>query len=285
MRRQIVIMLLGLMTTLSLPAFAIAGSRESDHATQPYKYIGKELDRTHGLDWYDHGARHYAPVTGRWNTMDLMCEKYYGISPYASCGDDPVNEVDPDGKDIYIIYSDKNGNERSFRFSGFQGRKSITIPNNQFVKDFMQAYLYNGKNGGRKNTIRAATNPKYKIYVINIGGNSFYTNEQNTSIINWNSRNGMLTSSAGRQSPATIIEHEMSHAIDDQNNHKNHVDRRNTMDEKYENKEERRVIIGSETQTAISNNEGTRNDHYGNSYETESPITTHKKKKLSNNEN
>ena len=39
MRRQIVIMLLGLMTTLSLSAFAIAGSRESDHATQPYKYI------------------------------------------------------------------------------------------------------------------------------------------------------------------------------------------------------------------------------------------------------
>ena len=55
MRRQIVIMLLGLMTTLSLPAFAIAGSRESDHAPQPYKYIGKELDRTHGLDWLHKG--------------------------------------------------------------------------------------------------------------------------------------------------------------------------------------------------------------------------------------
>ena len=45
MRHQIVIMLLGLMTSLSLSAFANAGSRESDHATQPYKYIGKELDR------------------------------------------------------------------------------------------------------------------------------------------------------------------------------------------------------------------------------------------------
>ena len=56
MRRQIVIMLLGLMTTLSLPAFAIAGSRESRHATQPYKYIGKELDRTHGLDWLHKGG-------------------------------------------------------------------------------------------------------------------------------------------------------------------------------------------------------------------------------------
>ena len=49
---------------------------------QPYKYIGKVLDRTHGLDWNDHGARHYDPVTGRWNTMDKMCEKYYGIPPY-----------------------------------------------------------------------------------------------------------------------------------------------------------------------------------------------------------
>ena len=39
MRRQIVIMLLGLMTTLSLPSFAIAGSRGNDHAAQPYKYI------------------------------------------------------------------------------------------------------------------------------------------------------------------------------------------------------------------------------------------------------
>ena len=56
MRRQIVIMLLGLMTTLSLPAFAIAGSRENDHTPQPYKYIGKELDRTHGLDWLHKGG-------------------------------------------------------------------------------------------------------------------------------------------------------------------------------------------------------------------------------------
>ena len=47
MRRQIVIMLLGLMTTQSLPAFANVESRESNHATQPYKYItlmGKQKD-------------------------------------------------------------------------------------------------------------------------------------------------------------------------------------------------------------------------------------------------
>ena len=70
---------------------------------QPYKYIGKELDRTHGLDWYDHGARHYDPVTGRWNVMDALAEKYYPWSPYVSCGDDPVGAVDIDGDSIFYF--------------------------------------------------------------------------------------------------------------------------------------------------------------------------------------
>ena len=47
MRHQIVIMLLGLMTILSLSAFANVESSESNHATQPYKYttlLGKQKD-------------------------------------------------------------------------------------------------------------------------------------------------------------------------------------------------------------------------------------------------
>ena len=111
MRRQIVIMLLGLMTTLSLPAFAIAGSRENDHATQPYKYIGKELDRTHG-------ARHYDPVTGRWTVMDALAEKYYAWShderaSYADAslsekmGGLPVLIVGHDGYTRGFIYNDR----------------------------------------------------------------------------------------------------------------------------------------------------------------------------------
>ena len=66
-------------------------------ATQPYKYIGKELDRTHGLDWYDHGARHYDPVTGRWNVVDALAERYYSLSPYVSCLDNPINYLDTNG--------------------------------------------------------------------------------------------------------------------------------------------------------------------------------------------
>ena len=68
---------------------------------QPYKYNGKELDRMHGLDWYDHGARHSDAAIGRWHVMDPLCEKYYDVSPYAYCAGDPVNAIDPDGKSIW----------------------------------------------------------------------------------------------------------------------------------------------------------------------------------------
>lgn len=32
--------------------------------------------------------------------MDPMAEKYYSISPYAYCANNPINVIDPDGKDI-----------------------------------------------------------------------------------------------------------------------------------------------------------------------------------------
>ena len=75
---------------------------------QPYKYNGNELDRMHGLDTYDYGARQYNPVTARWDRMDPLCEKYYDISPYAYCGNNPVMLVDLDGR-VYGDYYTKEG--------------------------------------------------------------------------------------------------------------------------------------------------------------------------------
>ena len=77
------------------------GKRWEGNNFQPYLYNGKELDQMHGLEWYDYGARMYESGIGRFMTMDPLCEKYYNISPYAYCGNDPVNRTDPDGKDWY----------------------------------------------------------------------------------------------------------------------------------------------------------------------------------------
>lgn len=52
-----------------------------------------------GLNLYDLGARWYDPLLGRFTTIDPMAEKYYATSPYAYCGNDPVNFVDPLGEE------------------------------------------------------------------------------------------------------------------------------------------------------------------------------------------
>lgn len=65
---------------------------------QQYKYNGKELDIMHGLNTYDYGSRQYYPILGRWDRMDSFSEKYYNVSPYVYCEDDPVASVDPDGR-------------------------------------------------------------------------------------------------------------------------------------------------------------------------------------------
>ncbi|MDE6152429.1 MAG: hypothetical protein K2G12_10665, partial [Prevotella sp.] len=69
---------------------------------QHYKYNGKELDRMHGLDWYDYGARNYDPVILQWDRPDPLAEKYYPVSPYVYCMGNPVNAIDPDGRKILI---------------------------------------------------------------------------------------------------------------------------------------------------------------------------------------
>lgn len=72
-------------------------------SNQAYKYNGKELDRMHGLDWYDYGARMYDSPLGRFTTIDPMAEKYYSISSYVYCNNNPVNRIDPTGKTDYHI--------------------------------------------------------------------------------------------------------------------------------------------------------------------------------------
>ena len=78
------------------------GTNESQ---QRYKYNGKEFDELHGLNTYDYGARQYAPLLPMWDRVDPLAEKYYGVSPYAYCANNPVTFVDPDGRNP--IYNSK----------------------------------------------------------------------------------------------------------------------------------------------------------------------------------
>ena len=52
----------------------------------------------HGLNTYDYGARQHDPILARWDRIDPLCEKYYNVSPYNYCLNNPIKLVDPDGK-------------------------------------------------------------------------------------------------------------------------------------------------------------------------------------------
>jgi RHS repeat-associated protein len=83
--------------------FGLTMGISDSQGAQPYKYTGKELDMEHGLMLYDYEVRQYDPAVGRFTTMDPLAEKYYSVSPYAYCLNNPVRYVDPDGMSTYVI--------------------------------------------------------------------------------------------------------------------------------------------------------------------------------------
>ena len=46
----------------------------------------------------------YDQILGCWTSVDPMAEKYYHISPYVFCLDNPVRMVDRDGKDPWDFF-------------------------------------------------------------------------------------------------------------------------------------------------------------------------------------
>ena len=65
-----------------------------------FRYNSKEEQFNFGTPYIDYGARQYDPVLGRWFAQDPLSEKYYGISPYAFCGNNPIRYEDVDGEDL-----------------------------------------------------------------------------------------------------------------------------------------------------------------------------------------
>ena len=65
-----------------------------------YRFAGKEEQTFMNGTYSDFGARFYSSDIQRWTTPDPLAEKYYDLSPYAFCNNNPINFVDPDGRFI-----------------------------------------------------------------------------------------------------------------------------------------------------------------------------------------
>ncbi|MFV0531045.1 MAG: RHS repeat domain-containing protein [Flavobacteriales bacterium] len=118
----------------------------------PYLFNAKELDEETGLYYY--GARYYNPRISLWLSVDPLAEKYPNISPYAYVANNPINYIDPDGREpIKPLVGTINQALDLFRSRGLTTIKQI----NDFYENPMDAkgnrltnytrYVYTEGNG------------------------------------------------------------------------------------------------------------------------------------------
>ncbi len=238
------------------------GSRWDDGllSDNRYRYNGKEAQAFLNNPYLDYGARQYDSSGAIWLGKDPLSEKYYPISPYSFCANNPIKFVDSDGRDIKIWYKDNNGLSRSYVYSG----GSVTVAN-KFVNQVVEAYQYNKRNTGGDNPMTKAVEGNVMINIMQTDGPNGYRSAFNT--IDWNPELGLETETTVL-SPATSADHEFDHGLDDIASPDEHAKRASTPDAQYDTKEERRVITGSEQKTAKANGEikgnlPTRRNHKG----------------------
>ena len=93
----------------------------------PYLFNGKELDQETGLYYY--GARYYGQH--QWLGVDPLAEKYPNISPYCYVYANPINGIDPDGRDgILIVFPDYKIEYKGKRYSNL-GHAGVLLINNK----------------------------------------------------------------------------------------------------------------------------------------------------------
>ena len=79
------------------------GQSEQQFTADRCYYNGKERQTVGSTGLLDYGARFYNPDIARWliQDQDPLAEKYYGVSLYACCLNNPVRQVGSDGGGIF----------------------------------------------------------------------------------------------------------------------------------------------------------------------------------------
>lgn len=226
---------------------------------QQYKYNGKELDRVAGLNTYDYGARQYFSALPVWDRVDPQCEKYYNISPYAYCANNPIILKDYKGEKIIYAW----GTSISFKIAFYE------------VIGYLSSHscdnLYNILEKSSEIFMMQETNGNI--------GNSFSYKD---GIIEWNPLRGLDTGLT-ILSPAVLLNHEFAHAVNWLNSPDDFSDNIKVLtddspDVDYHTKEDKNVINTVERDTAvklgeIKKGEITRIGHGGTPVKTVSPIS------------
>ncbi|MGH1366598.1 MAG: RHS repeat domain-containing protein [Calditrichia bacterium] len=186
-------------------------------------FTGKEHDDETGWDYF--GARYYSAALGRWMVVDPLSGDYPGSSPYNYALNNPLTLIDPDGKKV--------------RFAPGSTAK--------FKEAFSQAVEHLNKYGAGGLLAELESRPE-TVYIEQDDVLPHFDDRSN--IIYWSPTLGGETDRGVVESPATILNHEVDHALQFVKNPEQYEKDIKTPDPNYDTKEEKRVITGSEQETA-----------------------------------
>lgn len=120
---------------------------------QTYKFGNKEFEILMRLNLYDFHARLYDPVLARFTSIDPHAEKYYSTSPYVYCNNNPVNMIDPDGRDaIFIAFPDYKISTPVGRLSNLGHAGVLLIDNKTGLTKYYEYGRYDKEGKGEVRT-------------------------------------------------------------------------------------------------------------------------------------
>ena len=207
---------------------------DSNKLQYRWRFGNKELGRK--VDEYDFGARWYDPTMGRFCSMDKYAERYYGVTPYAFCMNNPINSTDPTGN--YIIYISGEDHMTQYLYDNGFFYNFYRDKNKQPVKFGRPVTIYGTTMKAVANALESMSNSKIKEirtvynalvnsrsshYIEPTNGKS-YTHPENSSITYTYINLGRSSKGSDfRECGLTMREllgHELKHAYDMQY-HKN----------------------------------------------------------------
>jgi RHS repeat-associated protein len=264
-----------------------------------FKFTGKEeLVETGYIDF---GARLYDNLAPKFLTIDPLAEKWNSYSSYSYAMNNPISNIDPDGRDIIVSY--QQGDETKTYTYAYEKDRKFDKNTPDFLKNTIQAldHLYTnkalnvtigeGEDAKTVNVLKTIIGDKENHLSIKApkeGGGTIFKNTENTALFA-SDKAGEFKSDINNEefdatnSPSSLLGHEIFHYYNFTYSKEEYLKRKEDKSTykgnygDFPNAEESYVTKNLGNQMNSKLNEPKRNNYSGNLIPSTSPTSNKRK--------